>query len=286
MNLKTVYHTFREQIRQVYGAAEADEITDWVFEALADVSRSVLLMHPDKKLDSPVRSKLEQALKKLLAHQPVQQVLGFTWFYKMKFNVNQSVLIPRPETEELVDLAIRTIPKKYAPNLQVLDIGSGSGCIPISIKKNLPQSNITSIDISEDALSVARDNANFHKVKVDFKQVDFLNAVEQKKLGKFDLIISNPPYIPVAEKEMLDKNVRLYEPAIALFVPDKDPLLFYREILQFSVTHLNKEGMILMETHQDFAKDVASLFNQKFVEVSLYKDMYGNERMVTATQFR
>ncbi len=138
--------------------------------------------------------------------------------------------------------------------VSILDIGSGSGCIPVSLKKNLPQSSITSIDVSDEALAIAKQNAVANKTTIDFLQLDFLNENEWQRLPVFDIIVSNPPYIPVSEKENLDRNVTAYEPGIALFVPDNNPLLFYEAIAAFAKTHLKKEGKIYVEIHEDFCK--------------------------------
>jgi release factor glutamine methyltransferase len=215
----------------------------------------------------------------LLQHKPIQYVLGETWFYNMKLKINEHVLIPRPETEELVQLLLNE--SSYG-TVKVLDIGTGSGCIAVAVKKNMPDAIVTAIDVSDDALLVAKENAANQNTEIQFLQVDFLDEKQWTTLPKFDIIISNPPYIPVNEKEQLDINVTAFEPHQALFVPDNSPLLFYKKIAEFASTHLNPSGKIFMETHEDFASQTASLFLQDYKQVTVKKDIFGKERMVVA----
>ena len=199
----------------------------------------------------------------------------------MKLAVNEHVLIPRPETEELVQLVI----DEFKGNTQkeaisILDIGAGSGCISIALQKNLPGSSVTGIDISEAALKLAGKNARDQKAPIRFLEIDFLNEGARSALERFDVIVSNPPYIPLNEKEKLDENVTAFEPATALFVPANDPLLFYREIASFGKAHLTETGKIFVEIHEDFAKEVHELFEQNYRQVSLRNDLYGKPRMI------
>ena len=163
-----------------------------------------------------------------------------------------------------------------------MDIGTGSGCIAIAVKKNIPAAMITAIDVSEGALLVAKENATTQQTDIGFLQVDFLDEAQWNTLPKFDIIISNPPYIPINEKEKLDINVTAFEPHQALFVPDNSPLLFYEKIATFGKTHLSRGGKIFMETHEDYAKETASLFKQHYKEVTIQKDIFDKERMVIA----
>jgi len=283
MKLNEFYRHFLLQLRLIYVENEASNITKMIFESLANISRSDVLRNPEMGIESDTFSSLNQALDQLLNHQPIQYVLGEAWFYHLKFKVSEAVLIPRPETEELVELVIQHL--KSSHQKTVLDIGTGSGCIPISIKKNIPELSITAVEVSKAAIDLASTNANLHQVNIDFKQVNFLNEVEREKLGMFDIIISNPPYIPNVEIQLMDKHVTEYEPHLALFVPDEDPLIFYKAILSFAKNHLNEKGKIFLETHENFAGEVCALFKDEGFEAKIKNDLFEKPRMVLINRF-
>ena len=205
--------------------------------------------------------------------------MGEAWFYRMKLKVNEHVLIPRPETEELVEQLI-TDRKSKLTDPAILDIGTGSGCIPVAIKKNLPAAKVTSIDISKDALALAIENAALYNTHISFLQMDFLDESTWPSLPIFDIIISNPPYIPINEKEKLAKHVSDFEPHLALFVPNDSSLIFYEKIAAFGRDHLMPGGKIYLETHEDHAMETAALFLRNYPTVMIKKDMYGKERMI------
>ena len=282
MMLKELYRNFLVQLQKIYSLSEATVITDWVFEKMASLKRSDILKNPEKKISPAADELIQNTLQQLLLHKPIQYVLGEAWFYRMKIKVNEHVLIPRPETEELVEQLIKDRKSKLT-DPAILDIGTGSGCIPIAIKKNLPASKLTAIDISKDALALAKENAALHNAHIQFTELDFLNETNWASLGVFDIIISNPPYIPINEKEKLDKNVTDFEPHLALFVPDRSPLIFYEKIAAFGRDHLLPNGKIYLETHEDHAKETAALFHQYYQTVMIKKDMYGKERMIIIT---
>jgi release factor glutamine methyltransferase len=296
MTFKKQYLHFLQKLQTIYSPNEANIITDWVFERFAKLKRSDIITSPDKELGSETVKQLINALSELLKHKPIQQVTGEAYFYKMKFIVNENVLIPRPETEELVELVIKEAQRhkgkeiEYPEYLQpptsdflhILDIGTGSGCIPVTLKKHLPDAVITSIDISAKALQIAGENAKNHAVDVLFLKMDFLNENEWGKFPLFDLIISNPPYIPISEKDKLDKNVVDYEPHTALFVQDNSPLIFYEKIASFGKTNLKENGRIFVETHEDFAEQTAVIFSSHYNSVEIKKDIFGRERFVIA----
>jgi release factor glutamine methyltransferase len=196
--------------------------------------------------------------------------------------VNDHVLIPRPETEELVEQLIKDRKSKLT-DPPILDIGTGSGCIPIAIKKNLPASIVTAIDVSKDALALAKENAAMHNAYISFIQMDFLDETTWQSLPAFEIIISNPPYISLNEKENLGKNITGFEPHLALFVPDNAPLIFYEKIARFGRDHLLPNGKIYLEIHEDHAKETAALFMNYYQTVMIKKDMYGKERMILVT---
>ncbi len=282
MMIKDLYRNFLVQLQKIYSLSEATAITEWVFEKMASLKRSDILKNPEKII-TPVADKLiQETLQELLSNKPVQYVLGEAWFYRMKFKVNKHVLIPRPETEELVEQLI-TDRKSKLTDPAILDIGTGSGCIPIAIKKNLPASKLTAVDISTGALVLAKENAVLHNAAVNFILLDFLDQSNWSSLPFFDIIISNPPYIPILEKEKLAKNVTDFEPHLALFVPNNSPLVFYEKIAAFGRDHLLPNGKIYLETHEDYAKETAALFRGHYQTVMIKKDIYGKERMVIIT---
>jgi len=280
--IKELYRNFLVQLQKIYSLGEATTITEWVFEKMASLKRSDILKNPEKIITPAADKLIQETLQELLLHKPVQYVLGEAWFYHTKFKVNAHVLIPRPETEELVEQLI-TDRKSKLTDPAILDIGTGSGCIPIAIKKNLPASKLTAIDVSEAALVLAKENATLHNANINFMLLDFLDESTWLSLPMFDIIISNPPYIPINEKEKLAKNVADFEPQLALFVPNKSPLIFYEKIAAFGRDHLLPNGKIYLETHEDFAKETAALFRTYYQTVMIKKDMYGKERMIIIT---
>ncbi len=278
MTIKELYSEFISDLKLLHETGEAVAITNIIFEHFAGISTAGLIVNGKSELHNEVLKSMQDALTALKKNVPVQYITGKAWFYNLSFNVTDAVLIPRPETEELVLEAVNFL--KRHTGRKVLDIGTGSGCIPISIKKNIPDALVTSIDVSKAALEVAEKNATYNKVKVDFLQIDFLEEKNFGLLSTFDLIISNPPYIPENEKAILNKNVTDHEPHLALFVPDNDPLLFYKKILIFAYDHLEKYGKILLEVHEDYAKETAVIFAEAHYEVEIKKDMQGKERML------
>lgn len=281
MVLKELYRNFLVQLQGIYSLSEATAITDRAFEKIAAVKKQDILKHPTQPLDPSTLQLLNGALVRLLEHKPIQYIVGEAWFYNMRLMVNEDVLIPRPETEELVEWVIADR-KSRLTDPSMLDIGTGSGCIPIALKKNLPAANITAIDLSEKALAVAKKNATNHNAAIIFLQLDFLNETQWDQLALFDVIISNPPYIPLKGKKEMAKNVVAYEPHLALFVTDEDPFLFYEKIAAFGKTHLQPGGRIYVETHEDLAREVQAIFNKDYVHVEIKRDLFGKERMLMA----
>jgi release factor glutamine methyltransferase len=281
MTIRDLYQTYLDQLSPFYPTSEAEQIRQMAFETLAFITRSDILMHPEKTLSSEQEQRLMDALSKLCEYIPIQYVLGESWFYKLRFEVNEAVLIPRPETEELVTAAIQRVSTQHNP--RVLDIGTGSGCIPIAIKKNIPAACISSIDISKEALQVAAKNALTHSTEIDFIQCDFLEDSNWNTFDQYDLIISNPPYIPKLEMHTMDKHVTAHEPHLALFVADQEPFIFYEKIALFGINHLHPSGMIMVEVHEKYANEVAAVFTQKGYFTDIQKDFFGKERMVFAT---
>lgn len=279
---KELYRFFLLELQKLYGLGEATSITDWVFEKMISLKKADIIRNPRLQVPRDAETRIRRCLEALMQHQPVQYVLGEAWFGHMKMKVNEHVLIPRPETEELVEQLVKDRKSKLT-DPAILDIGTGSGCIPIFIKKHLPAAIVTSIDVSAEALAVARENAELHNAMINLKQMDFLDETTWNDLPLFEIIISNPPYIPAGEARMLSKNVTAFEPHLALFVPDQNPMLFYEKIAAFGKAHLLPNGRIYLETHEDLAKDVASLFVKDYQTVMIKRDMSGKERMVLVT---
>lgn len=292
MTIEESYFDFIEKLKTIYEDREAENISDWVFESATGLKKWERRENKNQLLNKEVENKIEKYLQEFLLHKPVQYVLNEAWFYKMKFFVDENVLIPRPETEELVEWIISDFKKEKEskPTLlngrraNIIDIGTGSGCIPIAIKKELPDSNITAIDVSERALLVAKKNAENLDATIHFLAIDFLNKNTCKSLLIYDTIVSNPPYIPIREKEILSKNVIDFEPGIALFVANNDPYIFYKKITQFSKKHLKENGKIYVEVHEEYAKEVKAIFEQAGFISKIKKDIYGKERMVRAVK--
>ncbi len=218
------------------------------------------------------------AIQKLQNHEPVQYIIGEAHFYGLIFKVDSNVLIPRPETEELVHLIIKNHQNKP---MKILDIGTGSGCIPVSLKKHLPLAVLSALDISGGALEVAKANAGINEVDVTFFQDDALN-LDTDKHQLYDVIVSNPPYVALSGKAQMGENVINHEPHLALFVPDEHPLLFYDKISDFALTNLKKTGSLYLEINQTLGEDTASLLENKGFRAEIIKDINNNERIISA----
>lgn len=285
VHIKEAYHNLTESIGPIYENREARNISDWVIEEITGWNRSKRVVHQDMLLTDEQLEKFEFYKKELLEGRPVQYVLGSSWFCGMSFFVDERVLIPRPETEELVDTIKKTFtPKTEADEYQtrIIDIGTGSGCIAISIKKIFPHWEVWAVDESTGALEVAAKNAENLEAEIIIKKADILKEPKIDTMPAYDVIVSNPPYIPLADKHEMEDHVLKYEPHLALFVSDNDPLSFYKSIITFSEYHLLRGGMIFFETHAEYANQVAQLLEEnEFEQVEVNLDMQGRERMVS-----
>lgn len=288
MTLQDANKLIANKLKTIYEDSEAENISGLVIEHLAGVRKSDRTFNKEKPISPGQELQLNQYLIRLLQHEPVQYVLNEAWFCGLKFYVDKNVLIPRPETEELVEWIISDckpcLPAGRFPidKLSILDIGSGSGCIPIALKKRLEKADVWSCDISQEALKVANQNATALGVNVKFEELDFLNEEHRENLPAFDIIVSNPPYIPGKDKENMRLNVIDHEPATALFVPDNDALIFYKAIADFGKKHLIKNGIMYMEINESFGNETSVLFQSKGYRTVLKKDMQGKERMIKA----
>jgi release factor glutamine methyltransferase len=279
MTLKAAQSSLIARLQTLYDARESANIADWVMEYTTGKKRIDGLLVKDEPLTQEQETDLQRITGALLQHTPVQYVLGESWFCGMKFFVNPHVLIPRPETEELVSW-IREDGNKG----NLLDIGTGSGCIAISLARLLPGTAITAIDVSEEALQVARSNADALQAGVAFQRLDFLQDSQWDHLPVFDTIVSNPPYIRLSESGEMNRNVLEHEPHIALFVPDTDALLFYRKIHAFSKMHLAERGHIFLEINEPLGPETVALFNSPGYTTELRKDMQGKYRMLKVSK--
>jgi release factor glutamine methyltransferase len=272
------------QLYHIYEEREAANIADLVMEYLTEWSKIDRVINKGTTLSLPKQQLFEQYMAELAEHKPVQYVIKEAWFAGMKFHVDSSVLIPRPETEELVHWVVTDLRLPIA-DLKILDVGTGSGCIAVALKKKLADAFIYACDVSEAALEVARKNAATLDTAVEFVACDFLNKEERNHLPVVDIVVSNPPYIPANEQSLMPENVRKHEPHLALFVSDDDPLQFYTAIADFSKQRLNKNGSVYVEIHEELSIAVKALFSRKgFKKIEVKKDLQGKDRMIKASQ--
>lgn len=277
----SAFYELRGRLIPLYDEREASAIAHRVLEHITGLGKLDRLVEKEMPLTREQQELFEEMGARLADGEPVQYVTGEAWFLGEKYLVDASVLIPRPETEELVQWIINDWEQQ--PAISILDVGSGSGCIPISLAKGLTQARVTSCDVSVAAIDVASHNAELLGAAVEFVQVDFLDPEARSWLGTHNVIVSNPPYIPHAEEERLHINVRGYEPSLALFVPDNDPLVFYRAIADFGRQHLLSGGAIYCELDADYAEETAEMFRQVgYSNTQLRKDMHDNPRMLCA----
>ena len=284
MLIKEAHHQFQRELSTLYDQREASSIADAVMEEITGWSRSQRIVHFDAVLDAVQLEKWETSLEELKSGRPLQYVLGYTWFSGMKFHVDERVLIPRPETEELVQSISNQYmslhwEKGYTPRM--LDIGTGSGCIAIALKKRFPEWEVHALDKSTTALALARENSILLNTPIHWHETDILREAKIDHLPSFDLIVSNPPYILPAEQKEMSIQVIDHEPHLALFTQENDPLQFYKAIVEFSHHHLLRGGYLWFETHMDHAGKVAALLEEhEFEKVRIKQDMQGRDRIV------
>jgi len=270
---------FLNLLKDEYPAQEASSFFNLLIESYLGMNRLDFALKPGKELSLEEKEKFEIAIYRLSQHEPIQYIIGETEFFGLKFKVNKDVLIPRPETEELVQWILDDLGEsKPPPNLKILDIGTGSGCIAISLAKYLPKAEIFALDISENALKTARENAGLNEVNVNFIQADILNL--EALTEKFDVIVSNPPYVREMEKVEMHRNVLENEPYLALFVKDTDPLIFYGIIAKLAQAGLHKNGNLYFEINQYLANETEEILKNSDFETGLKQDIFGNYRML------
>ena len=280
MKIKDYRTQFIDVLTPIYDAGEAESFFYLILEEKQKLKRIDLALQPDLLFSEEEIVVWNSILEELKKEIPIQYLLGSTSFYGLDFEVNPNVLIPRPETEELVEWIIRNNSKIEKPkDLKILDIGTGSGCIAISLAKNLPNATVSAIDVSEKALATAKKNAQSNSVNVSFINQNILQTEDLKQ--QFDIIVSNPPYVRNLEKEEIKKNVLENEPHLALFVEDEDALIFYKKIAQLAQKNLTANGMLFFEINQYLGPETVALLEElQFKDIELRKDMYGNDRMI------
>ncbi len=283
MILKTLKRTFSETLMDYYPETEIDSFFSLLTEDILKMKRVDVALNMYAVVSGKKQEKYTNAIKRLKANEPIQYILGKTKFYGLTFKVNPNVLIPRPETEELVDWIItcHSEQNEESKQLNVLDIGTGSGCIAISLAKNLQNAKVYALDISREALKVAAFNAKANNIAIECIEADILNPVLNDL--KYDVIVSNPPYVRDLEKQQMHHNVLDYEPDLALFVRDENPLIFYEAIAKFAKNNLKEKGALYFEINEYLGEEMITLLNKNsFVNIELRNDIQGKDRMIKA----
>jgi release factor glutamine methyltransferase len=280
--MRRLFDHIREKLSVRYEPSECESISFLIFEHILGYSRLQVHLKKDETIPDAKVTEIEEILNRLIEGEPIQHILGKADFYGLTFYVNPHVLIPRQETEELVDWIINEN-KLAAP--EILDIGTGSGCIPVSLAKNIPDAEVSAYDISAEAISIANQNAKNNAVSIRTRQVDILQWEAVSIDKTFDIIVSNPPYVKEEEKKLMQEHVVSHEPHLALFVSNDDPLIFYRRIAEFAQQHLSPEGTLYFEINEALGNETASMLKGKgFPKVTIKKDINGKDRMICATR--
>jgi release factor glutamine methyltransferase len=282
MTIKALQQFIFSQLSSFLGEGEARAVVRLLLEHFTGYDTLYINLNPQTEVDTSIVNQINKAVNQLLKNKPVQYVLGETVFCGLPFVVTEDVLIPRPETEELTRWIVEDNPQAR----KILDICTGSGCIAVSLAKNIKESDVYAIEISQEALKIAQKNAELNKVKINFMQCDVLNSDFLHATDvKFDVIVSNPPYVREMEKSRMHSRVLDYEPHIALFVEDEQPLLFYHAILQFGQTHLANNGKLYFEINEHFGKEIVDLYaTYGYKNICLKQDIHGKDRMICGTK--
>ncbi|WP_111306778.1 peptide chain release factor N(5)-glutamine methyltransferase [Confluentibacter sediminis] len=281
MKLKAIQYIYHQELDAIYDPNEVDSFFFILAESFYNITRIKLAMNPELAIDD--MEKILNGLERLKNEEPIQYIIGDTEFFGLPFKVNQNVLIPRPETEELVDWVLNHQPPTTNHQLTILDIGTGSGCIAISLAKHMQKAKVYALDVSSEALNVAKLNAKLNEAEVGFMEVDILKIEERKGVTdfKFDIIVSNPPYVREKEKEQMKANVLNNEPHLALFVEDEDPLQFYKAITKFAVNNLTDNGLLFFEINEYLGGDMVQLLkDHNFMNIELKQDIFKKDRMI------
>ncbi|WP_288788783.1 peptide chain release factor N(5)-glutamine methyltransferase [uncultured Elizabethkingia sp.] len=275
MKIQELQQRYSKELTQSYSENEIQKLFTYFAEEYLQYNSIQLKMYADQEVEEAQKLQFTQALEELKSGKPYQQILGKAYFYGEEFFVNENVLIPRPETEELIELILEKLPSDK--ELKILDIGTGSGCIAITIANHLKHANVYALDYSGKALEIAKKNAVLHQTEIQFIQQDYLNS---HLLEIFDVIISNPPYIGTEEEIDIENSVKDFEPMMALFAPENDVLAFYRKIANDTETSLSNEGFVFLEINQKLGPETLELYKNKLSEAYLLKDISDNDRMI------
>ncbi|EQB94036.1 peptide chain release factor N(5)-glutamine methyltransferase [Elizabethkingia anophelis] len=275
MKIQELQQLYSKELTQSYSENEIQKLFTYFAEEYLQYNSIQLKMYADQEVEEAQKLQFTQALEGLKSGKPYQQILGKAYFYGEEFFVNENVLIPRPETEELIELILEKLPSDK--ELKILDIGTGSGCIAITIAKHLKNANVYALDYSGKALEIAKKNAVLHQTEIQFIQQDYLNSNPPEV---FDVIISNPPYIGTEEEIDIENSVKDFEPMMALFAPENDVLAFYRKIANDTETSLSNKGFVFLEINQKLGPETLELYKHKLSEAYLLKDISGNDRMI------
>lgn len=283
LTINNAINYFNSELNSIYDNSELNQMMQIAFYHFFKIDRASLVLDKEKTMPEKDFTLLKEITSLLKANKPLAQIIGEWEFYGLKFKVNEHTLIPRPETEELVQLIVNE--NEEHDNLNILDIGTGTGCISISLKNELKNANITAFDVSNEALKIAKENSIINCLNVCFKQVDILNFKEESISKPYDIIVSNPPYIPHQEKQLMHKNVLDFEPGLALFVEDSEPLIFYDKIGDFALHHLKQNGKLYFEINENYGNETKQLLIAKgFKDVRIVKDMNEKNRIITAVK--
>lgn len=279
MNYSQIKKIFHQQLKEIYIENEIDSLFFIALEYVTSISKIEYILQKEEEISEEKLIELKFILEELTKNKPIQYITKNAYFYGLNFYVNEKVLIPRQETNELVDWVLMSV--THSKPIKILDIGTGSGCIAITLKKNLPLSEVFAIDISNEAIQIAQKNANDNEVEINFLQKNILEINDLK--NNFDIIISNPPYVRELEKLEMAPNVLDNEPHLALFVPDNNPLLFYEKITEIALKNLTEDGMLFFEINQYLSAETKKMIENKgFKNVTLRKDLQENYRMILA----
>ncbi|MDQ1096451.1 release factor glutamine methyltransferase [Chryseobacterium sp. SORGH_AS909] len=279
MTIADFKNYFKAELSEQYSDSEMKFLCSVFIQKKVGFNPYLQRKFADQELLISDQEELLDAVAGLKSGRPYQHVLGETEFFGMTFSVNEHVLIPRPETEELLELAVKSISKSSLSlqGMKILDIGTGSGVIPLVLKKHFPEADVSSIDFSREALETAKKNALYHKLDINFIHADYLNSELSQN---FDIIISNPPYIGIDERDEINDSVKGFEPEMALFSPTSDALIFYRKIARDSVQYLNPNGLLFLEINQKLGPETLGLYTDHFADAQLIKDLSGNDRFI------
>lgn len=286
LTIKLLYTEITERLSEQFSLEESNLLADRIIWHFFNLNRINRVLNNDIEIDEKSKSEIDVAVMRLLNHMPIQYVLGVSYFLDYEFKVSGSVLIPRSETEELVMMVYNRVKDSVSSDLKILDIGTGSGCIAVSLARLLPKARVTAIDVSQAALEVANQNAIHNNAQIIFLNLDILKSEQWLQLSDFDIVISNPPYVTEADKTDMQPNVLDYEPALALYVSNEDPLVFYKSIVSFCQEKLSVNGLCAFEINEAFGKEVIALFNEDDYDTILFPDMQSKPRFVIAKKKR